>query len=108
MIKITYIEFSGVEHVVEASEGQSVMETAIKHAVPGIDADCGGACRCSTCHVYVEPEWLALLPEPSGDELSTLDLANNVESNSRLSCQLKVTPALNGFRVRMPESQQPD
>ena len=59
MPKITYIEQSGKEHVVDAPVGQTVMEAAVKHAVPGIDADCGGACACATCHVYVDPEWLA-------------------------------------------------
>ena len=105
MPKITYIEHSGKEHVVEATAGQSVMEAAIKHAVPGIDADCGGACACATCHVYVDPAWTAKTGSASSMEQSMLDFANDVEDNSRLSCQIKVTAELDGLVVRMPKSQ---
>ncbi len=105
MPKITYIENTGKEHVVEAPVGQTVMEAAVKHAVPGIDADCGGACACATCHVYVDPEWLAKTGEPSSMEQSMLDFANDVETNSRLSCQIKVSEALDGLIVRLPKSQ---
>jgi 2Fe-2S ferredoxin len=105
MAKITYIEHTGKEHVVDAPEGQSVMETAIKNAVPGIDADCGGACACATCHVYVDPNWCDAVGPASEMEQSMLDFANGVEPNSRLSCQIKVTSALDGLIVRLPESQ---
>ena len=105
MPKITYIEASGTEHVVEAPVGQTVMEAAVKHAVPGIDADCGGACACATCHVYVDPEWLPKTGERNSMEESMLDFANDVEDNSRLSCQIKVSEALDGLVVRLPKSQ---
>lgn len=105
MPKITYIEHDGKEHVIDVPSGQSVMEGAIKHAVPGIDADCGGACACATCHVYVDEAWLPKTGEATSMEQSMLDFANDVEPNSRLSCQIKVTEALDGLIVRMPKSQ---
>jgi 2Fe-2S ferredoxin len=105
MAKITYIEFDGTEHPVEVKNGLSVMEGAIKNRVPGIDADCGGACACATCHVYVDEAWRDKTGSPSAMEESMLDFADNVEPNSRLSCQIKVSDALNGLVVRMPQSQ---
>jgi 2Fe-2S ferredoxin len=103
--KITYIEFDGTEHTVEVKTGLSVMEGAIKNRVPGIDADCGGACACATCHVYVDEAWREKTGSPSAMEESMLDFADNVEPNSRLSCQIKVTDALDGLIVRTPQSQ---
>jgi len=105
MPKITYIEHTGKAHTVEVAAGMSVMEGAVKHAVPGIDADCGGACACATCHVYVDPEWAGKTGKPSGMEESMLDFANDVEPTSRLSCQIKVTAELDGLVVRLPASQ---
>ena len=105
MAKITYIEANGKEHVIDAPNGQTVMEAAVKHAVPGIDADCGGACACATCHVYVDPAWLDKTGERNSMEESMLDIANDVEDNSRLSCQIKVSDALDGLVVRLPKSQ---
>ena len=105
MAKITYIEFNGKEHVVDVKNGLSVMEGAVKNNIPGIDADCGGACACATCHVYVDPEWVDKTGSQSAMEESMLDLAENVEANSRLSCQIKVTDELEGLVVRMPQSQ---
>ena len=105
MAKITYIEFDGKEHVVDVKPGQSVMEGAVKNNIPGIDADCGGACACATCHVYVDPAWLGKTGDKSSMEESMLDFAEGVEDNSRLSCQIKVTDELNGLVVRMPDSQ---
>ncbi len=105
MAKITYIEFNGTEHVIEVKPGLTVMEGAVKNNVPGIDADCGGACACATCHVYVDPAWTEKTGTPSAMEESMLDFAEAVEPNSRLSCQIKVTEALDGLSVRMPESQ---
>src|SRR6476469_3416603 len=101
MAKITYIEFNGTEHAVDVKPGLSVMEGAIRNNVPGIDADCGGA----TCHVYVDPAWREQTGEASAMEESMLDFAENVEPNSRLSCQIRVTDALEGLVVRMPENQ---
>jgi len=105
MAKITYIEASGKEHVIDVAPGMSVMEGAVKHAIPGIDADCGGACACATCHVYVDINWTDKTGKQSGMEESMLDFANDVEPNSRLSCQIKVTPELDGLVVRMPKNQ---
>ena len=105
MAKITYIEHDGTEHTVEVKTGLSVMEGAIKNRVPGIDADCGGACACATCHVYVDEAWREKTGSPSAMEESMLDFADNVEPNSRLSCQIKVTEALDGLIVRTPQSQ---
>jgi 2Fe-2S ferredoxin len=105
MAKVTYIEHDGTEHAVEVKTGMSVMEGAIKNNVPGIDADCGGACACATCHVYVDAAWTDRTGEKSAMEESMLDFAENVEETSRLSCQIKVSDALDGLIVRMPESQ---
>ena len=105
MPRITFIEFDGTEHTVDAKVGVSVMEAAVRDDVPGIDADCGGACACATCHVYVEPEWIEKTGTSSPMENSMLDFAENVEENSRLSCQIKVTDEMDGLRVKMPESQ---
>ena len=83
----------------------TVMESAVKNMVPGIDADCGGACACATCHVYVEPDWLEATGEREEMEEDMLDFAFDVRDNSRLSCQIKVSPALDGLTVRVPEKQ---
>ena len=105
MAKITYIEHDGTEHVVEVKPGLSVMEGAIRNNIPGIDADCGGACACATCHVYVEPEWVEKTGARNPMEEDMLDFAFDVRDNSRLSCQIKVSDALDGLRVQMPEKQ---
>lgn len=105
MPKITYIEHNGTEHTVEAAAGLSVMEVALKNLVPGIDADCGGACACATCHVYVDPAWTARTGKPEAMEESMLDFAHSPAENSRLSCQIKVTAELDGLVVRLPEFQ---
>ena len=105
MAKITYIEFDGTEHVVDVRPGLSVMEGAVSNNIPGIDADCGGACACATCHVYVAPQWREAVGPRNDMEESMLDFAENVKDNSRLSCQIKVTEALDGLIVRMPQEQ---
>jgi len=105
MPKITYVDSSGTERTVEGKNGMTVMETAIKHNVPGIDADCGGACACATCHVYVDPVFAEKVGKPSAMEQSMLDFAENVKENSRLSCQIKIRDDLDGLRVTTPESQ---
>ena len=106
MAKITYIQPDGTQNVVEAKVGWSVMEGAIKNRVRGIDADCGGACACATCHVYVDEAWREKTGSPSAMEESMLDFAEGVQEGSRLSCQIKVTDALDGLIVRLPESQR--
>ena len=105
MAKITYIEFDGTEHVVDVKPGLSVMEGAVKNNIPGIDADCGGACACATCQVYVAPEWQAKLPPRSEMEETMLDFAPDVRPNSRLSCQLRMSAALDGIVLNLPKSQ---
>ena len=105
MAKITYIEFNGKEHIVDVKNGMSVMEGAVKNLIPGIDADCGGACACATCHVYVDKAWLDKLEPMQEMEKTMLDFAEGVEGNSRLSCQIKVSDALDGLVVRTPKSQ---
>jgi len=105
MPKIKYIEHNGKEHEVDVPVGWSVMEGAVKNLIPGIDADCGGACACATCHVFVDEAWLAQMPKKDDMEVTMLDFAPEVEANSRLSCQIKVTPELDGLVVRMPKSQ---
>src|SRR5438874_12579866 len=105
MPKIKYVEYSGKEHEVEVPEGWSVMEGAVKNMVPGIDADCGGACACATCHVYVEPGWLEKTGPRNPMEEDMLDFAFDVRDESRLSCQIKVSDALDGLRVKVPEKQ---
>lgn len=105
MPKIKYIEHNGKEHLIDVPNGWSVMEGAVKNLIPGIDADCGGACACATCHVYVDPQWIEKLAPKEDMEQTMLDFANGVEANSRLSCQIKVTDELEGMVIRMPESQ---
>ena len=106
MAKITYIEHDGTEHVVEVKPGLTVMEGARDNGVPGIEADCGGACACSTCHVYVSADWVEKLPERDEMEEDMLDFAYEPDPvRSRLTCQLKVTEDLDGLVVQMPEKQ---
>ena len=105
MAKITFIQHDGTEQTVDGLPGMTVMETALKHMVPGIDADCGGACACATCHVYVEPEWREKVGQRNPMEEDMLDFAFDVRDSSRLSCQIKVSDALDGLRVRVPEKQ---
>ena len=105
MVKITYIDSGGTARTVEGEAGSTVMETAIKNSVPEIEAECGGACACSTCHVYIEEGWKEKTGEPSPMEEDMLDFAFEVKPNSRLSCQIKVTEDLEGLVVRTPERQ---
>jgi 2Fe-2S ferredoxin len=105
MAKITYIENDGTEHHVEVSNGLSVMDGAKRHTIPGIDGDCGGACACGTCHVYVEGDWYGKIGAPEELERDMLDFAFDVRPNSRLSCQIKVDPSLDGLVVRCPARQ---
>jgi 2Fe-2S ferredoxin len=105
LAKITYVEFSGLEHAIDVIAGQTVMQGAKQNGVPGIDADCGGACSCATCHIYISAEWAGKLGEVTETEKSMLEFANDATSESRLSCQIKVTEALDGLIVRMPAAQ---
>ena len=105
MTTITFIEHSGREYVVQATDGQSLMRAAVSNGVPGIDAECGGACACATCHVYVDDAWSEKVGQPSPMEEDMLDFAVDVRPTSRLSCQIKVTAALEGLVVHVPERQ---
>ncbi|MGX9357304.1 2Fe-2S iron-sulfur cluster-binding protein [Roseobacteraceae bacterium S113] len=106
MAKITYIEHNGTKHEVEVANGLTVMEGARDNNIPGIEADCGGACACSTCHVYVDAAWVEKLPAKDDMEVDMLDFAFEPdETRSRLTCQVKVTDELDGLVVHMPEKQ---
>jgi len=105
MPKITYIEHNGKSHVIEVSNGLSVMEGAVQNNIPGIDADCGGSCACATCHVYVDENWFKKLKKKDVAEEDMIDMAFEPNKFSRLSCQLTVTDDLNGLVVKMPSKQ---
>lgn len=106
MAKITYIEHNGTQHTVEVATGMTVMEGARDNGIPGIDADCGGACACSTCHVYVDADWVEKLPVRDPMEEDMLDFAWEPDPlRSRLTCQLRVTDELDGLVVNLPEKQ---
>ena len=105
MPKVTYIDNDGVARDVDGRVGATIMETAVQNMIPGIDADCGGACACATCHVYVGEDWLDKLPAKDDMEDSMLDFAEDVQDNSRLSCQLILSDELDGITVTTPESQ---
>lgn len=105
MPKIIFIDHNGSKKEVETKAGTSIMEAAVQNLIPGIDADCGGACACATCHVYVGKEWLEKLTPKDDMEESMLDFAENVEPNSRLSCQIIMSEDLDGVIVTTPEEQ---
>ena len=105
MTKITFIDAAGQARTVDAEDGSTVMETALKNAVPGIEAECGGACACATCHVYVDDAWIERLGKAEQMEEDMLDFAFDVRPTSRLSCQIKVKPELDGLTVTTPEKQ---
>jgi 2Fe-2S ferredoxin len=106
MAKITYIEHNGTQHVVDVKNGLTVMEGARDNGIPGIEADCGGACACSTCHVYIAPDWVAKIPGKEAMEEDMLDFAYEPDAErSRLTCQIRVTDDLEGLVVQMPEKQ---
>ena len=105
MAKLTYIAFDGTHYDVEAQNGSTVMENAIRNSVPGIEAECGGACACATCHVYVDEAWTDLVGPPEAMEEDMLDFAWEPQTNSRLSCQIVVRDELDGLVVRVPERQ---
>src|SRR4051794_6956645 len=105
MPKITYRDHDGTSRSVEAEIGSTVMETAIKNAIPGIVAECGGACACATCHVYVDEAFMSLVGDPQPMEEDMLDFAYDVRPNSRLSCQIRMREDLDGLTVTTPEKQ---
>jgi 2Fe-2S ferredoxin len=105
MAKVTYTEFSGKQSTIEVPVGSSVMEGAIRNNVRGIIAECGGACSCATCHVYVDDAWIDKVGSKSEEEDGMLDAVMERRPNSRLSCQIKVTESLDGLVVGLPEKQ---
>ena len=105
MSKITYIDYQGNSKTIDVENGLTVMEGAIQNDIPGIDADCGGAMACATCHVYVEEKWLDKVPKAEEAEVDMIDMAYEPKKNSRLSCQLIVSEELDGFTVTTPEKQ---
>ncbi|MEH6635778.1 MAG: 2Fe-2S iron-sulfur cluster-binding protein [Halioglobus sp.] len=105
MPKITLIEFSGQDHTIDAEVGKSLMQNALDHMVPGIDADCGGACACGTCHCFVAEKWGEATGELDAMEEAMLGMRPDRLENSRLSCQIEVTDGMDGLIVRLPEYQ---
>jgi 2Fe-2S ferredoxin len=105
MVKIMFIDAAGQSRIVEAEEGSTVMETAIRNDVSGIEAECGGACACATCHVYVDDSWVEKLPKAESMEEDMLDFAYDVRPTSRLSCQIRVTAEIDGLVLHTPEQQ---
>ena len=105
MPKVIFIDYEGSQQSVDAQVGQSLMEAAVDNDVAGIDADCGGACACATCHVYIDQDWLAKVGLPEEIETEMLSVAEDVQENSRLSCQVMLTEEMDGIIVTTPESQ---
>lgn len=105
MPKITYIDHAGTARTVDGAVGSTVMEVALRNNVPGIDAECGGACACATCHVYVDDEWVEATGPAEPMEQDMLDFASDVRANSRLCCQIRVKAELDGLKVHTPERQ---
>lgn len=105
MPKVIFVDHEGNRREIEAKKGTTVMEAAVQNLVPGIDADCGGACACATCHVYVDQEWFGKLKARDDMEESMLDFAEDVKDTSRLSCQIQMTEELDGIVVTTPEVQ---
>jgi 2Fe-2S ferredoxin len=105
MVKIIYIESDGTEHVINAISGRSIMENAVKNAIPGIVAECGGSRVCGTCRIYVDAEEHSKMKDPEAGELEILEFVGDHAPGVRLSCQIKVTENMDGLSVRMPEKQ---
>jgi ferredoxin, 2Fe-2S len=105
MPKITYIEHNEKSHTIDVPNNLTVMEGAVQNNIPGIDADCGGACACATCHVYVDEKWFDKLPKKDNAEEDMLDMAHEPGKYSRLSCQITVSDELDGLVVKMPSKQ---
>ncbi len=105
MAKIIFIQPDGAQQVVQAEPGWTVMEAAKKEQIRGIEAECGGACACATCHVYVDDAWREKVGKPAEMEEDMLDFAFEVKDSSRLSCQIKVTAELDGLVLRVPDKQ---
>lgn len=105
MPKVTFVAADGTRRTVDGEAGASLMETAIRNRVPGIDAECGGACSCATCHVYVDEAWREATGKAKPAEEDMLDYAFDVRANSRLSCQIILSEAMDGLVVTTPVKQ---
>lgn len=105
MTTITFIDSTGTSRAIEADDGSTVMETALRNNVPGIEGECGGACACATCHVYVDEAWADRIPKAEQMEEDMLDFAFDVRPTSRLSCQIRVRAEIDGLTVTTPERQ---
>ena len=105
MATITFIEPGGARRAIDASPGQTLMEIAVQNGVKGIDADCGGACSCATCHGFVDAAWRDRIQPPEGAELDMLEFAYQRGEGSRLTCQIKVTDDMHGLLIQLPDSQ---
>jgi 2Fe-2S ferredoxin len=106
MPKVTSVESNGIVHEANLPMGLTVMEGARRDDIPGIDADCGGACSCGTCHVYVDEAWTECVGPPGANEKDMLEFAIDPKPNSRLSCQIQMRPELDGLIVRLPVAQR--
>ncbi len=105
MPKLTIVAYDGTRFDFDVANGATVMETAVKNSVPGIEAECGGACACATCHVYVDEAWVEKTGQPDVMEEDMLDFAYEQKPNSRLSCQIAMRDELDGLVVHVPEKQ---
>jgi 2Fe-2S ferredoxin len=105
MAKITFIEINGTLHTVDIPDGMSVMQGAVSHNIPGIDADCGGSITCGTCRVCIPSEWREKAGECSELEKQMLEFSGVNDGGARLSCQMIASQALDGLCVHVPESQ---
>lgn len=105
MAKITYISHDGNDKEVDVDSGSTLMIAAIDNGIDGIVAECGGACSCATCHIYIDDAWIDKVPPASSTETDMLDCVLEPKANSRLSCQITVDDSLDGLIVRLPESQ---
>jgi 2Fe-2S ferredoxin len=105
MIDVQFTEFNGTEHRVSVAPGITLMRAAIDHRIPGVLAECGGMCACATCHVFIDDAWRARLPPPDETEAGMLQGAIDPTAQSRLACQVVLTPELSGLTVRLPETQ---
>jgi 2Fe-2S ferredoxin len=105
MPTVIIIEHNGTEHRLDTPVGQSAMQAAVNASIPGVLADCGGACSCATCHGYVDEAWVSRVPAADSMERDMIDCAIDVQDNSRLTCQIRMTPELDGLVIRLPKSQ---
>ena len=105
MPSITFVDHDGQSIEIFAQTGDSLMDAATFNGVTGVVAECGGACSCATCHVYIDPDWYAKLPQPDDSEKEMLEFAIDPGNNSRLSCQIDITDELEGMVVHTPQSQ---